>query len=54
VTPLWYKYVGLDGKVVGIDRFGLSAPGPIVMEKLGITAEAVIKAVEALPQTVGV
>ena len=52
VTPLWYKYVGLDGKVVGIDRFGLSAPGKIVMEKLGMTAESVVKAVESLPEAV--
>jgi transketolase len=50
VTALWYKYVGLEGKVVGVDRFGLSAPGPIVMEKLGITADSVIKAVESLPE----
>jgi len=49
VTGLWYKYVGLDGKVVGIDRFGLSAPGNVVMEKLGITAESVIDAARALP-----
>jgi transketolase len=48
VTGLWYKYVGLDGKVVGIDRFGLSAPGNIVMEKLGMTPDSVIKAVESL------
>jgi transketolase len=50
VTGLWYKYVGLDGKVVGIDRFGLSAPGNIVMETLGITAESVLKAVASLPE----
>src|SRR6202522_3732807 len=31
----WWKYVGLDGDVVGLDRFGASAPGPIVLEKLG-------------------
>ena len=35
VSGLWHKYVGLDGSVVGIDRFGLSAPGPTVMEQLG-------------------
>ena len=52
VTGLWYKYVGMEGKVVGIDRFGLSAPGPIVMEKLGMNAESVIKAVESLPEAV--
>ncbi|HEX4085028.1 MAG TPA: transketolase [Chthoniobacteraceae bacterium] len=50
VTALWYKYVGLDGKVIGIDRFGLSAPGNIVMETLGITADSVIKAAESLPE----
>ncbi|MGA3171242.1 MAG: transketolase [Chthoniobacteraceae bacterium] len=50
VTGLWYKYVGLEGKVVGIDRFGLSAPGNIVMQELGMTADAVVKAAEALPE----
>jgi len=50
VTALWYKYVGLEGKVVGVDRFGLSAPGPVVMETLGITADAVLKAVAGLPE----
>ncbi len=48
VTALWYKYVGLDGKVVGIDRFGLSAPGNKVMEVLGITAASVLEAAKAL------
>jgi transketolase len=50
VTGLWYKYVGLDGAVVGIDRFGLSAPGPIVMQELGMNPDSVIKAVESLPE----
>ena len=50
VTGLWYKYVGLEGRVVGVDRFGLSAPGGVAMEKLGMTAECVIKAVESLPE----
>jgi transketolase len=44
VTALWWKYVGLQGKVIGIDRFGLSGPGNIVMKELGMTAEAVVKA----------
>jgi len=48
VTGLWYKYVGLDGKVIGIDRFGLSAPGNIVFETLGITAQAVVDAAKSL------
>jgi transketolase len=52
VSALWWKYVGLDGKVVAIDRFGLSAPGPVVMEQLGINADSVIKAVESLPEPV--
>lgn len=48
VTGLWYKYVGLDGKVVGIDRFGLSAPAPTIFKELGITAEAVVAAAQSL------
>ena len=48
VPELWYRYVGLDGKVVGIPRFGLSAPGNIVMEQLGITAKAVVEAAKSL------
>jgi transketolase len=47
-TPLWYKYVGLDGKVVGIDRFGLSAPGGKVMKELGITAEHLVEVARTL------
>jgi transketolase len=34
----WWKYVGLDGDVIGLDRFGASAPGPVVLEKLGFGA----------------
>jgi transketolase len=37
----WWKYVGLDGDVIGVDRFGASAPGPVVLEKLGFGAENV-------------
>ncbi|MFT3828981.1 MAG: transketolase [Opitutaceae bacterium] len=48
VTGLWYQYVGLDGKVIGIDRFGISAPGGTVFKELGITAEAVVAAAQAL------
>jgi transketolase len=44
VTQFWSKYVGLDGKAVGIDRFGLSAPAPQVFKALGITTEAVVAA----------
>jgi len=48
VTGLWYQYVGLDGKVIGIDRFGISAPGNTVFKELGITADAVVAAAKAL------
>jgi transketolase len=47
-TGLWRKYVGLDGAVVGIDRFGLSAPGPAVYQDLGITAQSVVDAARRL------
>ncbi len=42
VSGLWYKYVGLEGKVIGIDRFGISAPGDTVMAELGMTASNVV------------
>jgi len=48
VTPLWHRYVGPQGKVIGIDRFGLSAPGPIIFKELGITTEALISAARSL------
>ena len=48
VPDLWWKYTGLDGKVIGIPRFGLSAPGGKVMEVLGITPQAVVNAVKSL------
>ena len=48
VTGLWRKYVGLDGKVVGIERFGLSAPAPDIFKALGITAEALVAAARSL------
>ncbi len=38
----WHKFVGLDGAVVGIDRFGVSSPGDIAMHHLGIHADAVV------------
>jgi transketolase len=41
VTIGWWKYVGSDGDVVGIDRFGASAPGSKVLAELGFTAENV-------------
>ena len=40
----WYRFVGLDGTIVGIDRFGVSAPGPQAMEALGMTVDNVVAA----------
>jgi transketolase len=40
---LWRKYVGLDGAVVGLDRFGESAPGPLLFEHFGITAARIVE-----------
>ena len=48
VTGGWYKYVGLDGKIVGLDRFGESAPAGALFKHFGFTAENVAKAVEEL------
>lgn len=48
VSALWWKYVGLDGKVIGIDRFGISAPGNKVMEILGMTSQSVVDAAKSL------
>ena len=48
VPDIWYQYVGLDGKVIGLHRFGLSAPGAEVMKDLGINAQHVIEAAKSL------
>jgi transketolase len=48
VTETWYQYVGLDGKVVGLHEFGLSAPGAEVMKERGIDAQHVIDAAKSL------
>ena len=48
VTDIWYQYVGLDGKVVGLHDFGLSAPGAEVMKERGIDAQHVIDAAREL------
>jgi transketolase len=50
VSSPWYKYVGLDGVVLGLDRFGESGPAPQLMEYFGFTSAAVKKAVESLLQ----
>jgi len=48
VTASWAEWVGLDGICLGIDRFGLSAPGGTTMAQLGITADAVVDAAKRL------
>ena len=48
VTEIWYQYVGLDGKVVGLHEFGLSAPGAEVMKARGIDAKHVVEAAKSL------
>ena len=44
----WWKWVGLDGDVLGLDRFGASAPGATVLEELGFTAENIAARASAL------
>jgi len=41
-TMGWWKYVGHNGAIVGLDRFGASAPGPIALDKLGINVANVV------------
>ncbi len=48
VPEIWFQYVGLDGKVVGLHEFGLSAPGAEVMKERGIDAKHVIEAARSL------
>jgi transketolase len=48
VPQIWSQYVGLDGKVIGLHRFGMSAPGAEVMKELGIDAKHVVDAAKSL------
>jgi transketolase len=47
-ADFWYKYVGLQGKVIGMNRFGLSAPYKQAYEECGITVDAIVQAASAL------
>ena len=47
VTDFWHKYVGLEGAVIGLDRFGESAPAGELFKEFGITVEALEAAVKA-------
>jgi transketolase len=44
----WHRYIGDEGDVIGIDHFGASAPGPVLMREFGFTAENVCKRARAL------
>ena len=46
----WRKYVGLDGAVVGMERFGASAPAKVLFERLGFTVAHVLELAEELLQ----
>jgi transketolase len=48
VPDTWYEFVGLDGRVVGLHRFGMSAPGAEVMKEFGIDAKHVVEAAKSL------
>jgi transketolase len=44
----WYKYIGREGIALGVDRFGASAPAPLVQDKLGISTAHVVEAAKKL------
>jgi transketolase len=48
VTDGWYKYVGTNGKIIGLNRFGESAPAGQLFKEFGFTVENVVKAVESV------
>jgi len=52
VSQPWFKYVGRTGRVIGIDRFGLSAPGGSVLQALGISVEAIVQAAGELSASI--
>ncbi len=52
-TAYWYRFTGLDGAVIGLDRFGASAPAAAIYENTGITVEHTIAAVKKLIHSTG-
>jgi transketolase len=48
VTDGWYKYVGLEGAVIGLDRFGESAPAGALFKEFGFTVENVVETVKGV------
>jgi len=47
-TGLWHQFVGLEGAVIGIDRFGESAPGDVLYRHFGLVPERIVAAVKAI------
>jgi len=47
-TMPWYRFTGLDGKVIGLDDYGASAPQEILYKEFGLTAEHLAEAVKSL------
>jgi transketolase len=47
VANPWYRYVGLDGKVLAVSRFGMSAPAPEIYQSLGITVDALVSLIQS-------
>ena len=48
VTDFWRKYIGLDGAAVGIDTYGESAPGKVVLEHFGFTVDNVVATAKSI------
>ena len=48
ISDPWFRYVGIDGKTVAIDRFGLSAPGGTVLKELGMSVENLVAVAKSL------
>ena len=48
ITMGWERYVGFEGRSVGIDRFGASAPGAVAADRLGLNLDAVVAAAQAV------
>jgi transketolase len=48
ISEFWFRYVGGNGAIIGIDRYGESAPGPELMEYFGFTVDNVVVHIEEL------
>jgi transketolase len=47
-SDFWYKYVGFDGRIIGMETFGISAPGKIIFEHFGFTVSNIINTAKAM------